>query len=60
MRKKLEKLRTKINGRVEMLHKHESEYRESNEKEQASMCDLKARQFILVLRDIDEILSNPN
>jgi len=56
LREDVEVIRMKLSNRIDLLTKHEQEYKDSGEPLEAERCDLRARQLYMVLNDIDKAL----
>lgn len=53
----IESIRASLTIRVDMLHKHCEEYKEEGKPQLAKDSDLKAKQFILVINNLDNALA---
>lgn len=56
LREDIEFIRAKLSDRIDILHKHVEEYKDEGKKVESIKCDLKARQLLMVLNDIDKAL----
>lgn len=55
-REDIENIRMKLSDRCDILVKHEQEYEEEGRTEQAKVCDIKLKSFLMILGELDKAL----